>query len=356
MKEFWIEINDSLPENTKENLLLKSKNVCSVALVGRDTIKIAKLQGFKTASEFNGEIDIIKDDVDLKNIIKTKKEGKLACLRVQVKNREDEEKILEATSYGVDYIIATLPDWKIIPLENLIARIKGKTKLLAEVSNVEEAKLALEILELGVDGILLKTNQPEHIMRIASILGGEKPKLKISYGKILRIKQLGLGDRVCVDTVELMNLNEGILVGCQSSGLFLVQAEVMENPHVEPRPFRVNAGPVSQYILASENRTRYLSELRAGDEVLITDKEGNVRITSIGRVKIEKRPLMLIEAKFNNNLIKTILQNAETIHLIAKNGPVSVSNIKPGDEVAVYLQPGGRHFGILVEQETVIER
>ena len=73
-------------------------------------------------------------------------------------------------------------------------------------------------------------------------------------------------------------------------------------------------------------------------------------------MKIEKRPLMLIEAKFNNNLIKTILQNAETIHLIAKNGPVSVSNIKPGDEVAVYLQPGGRHFGTLVEQETVIER
>ena len=46
-----------------------------------------------------------------------------------------------------------------------------------------------------------------------------------------------------MDTCELMIHGEGMLVGSQSAGLFLVEAEVNENPYVASRPFRVNAGP-----------------------------------------------------------------------------------------------------------------
>jgi 3-dehydroquinate synthase II len=150
---------------------------------------------------------------------------------------------------------------------------------------------------------------------------------------------------------------EGMLVGCQSAGFFLVEAEVSENPYVQSRPFRVNAGPASHYTLTSLQGTRYLSELKAGDEVLIVSREGKVRITNVGRSKIEFRPLMLIEAQADDIKIKTILQNAETIRVVTPMSSKPVTELKAGDEVLVHLAAkGGRHFGISVPEETVIEK
>jgi 3-dehydroquinate synthase II len=154
-----------------------------------------------------------------------------------------------------------------------------------------------------------------------------------------------------------MNQGEGILVGSQSAGLFLVEAEVHENPYVAARPFRVNAGSISMYTLGSLQNTRYLSELKAGDEVLIINREGKVRKANVGRIKIEFRPLMLIEAEVEDKKIKTILQNAETIRVVTLQSSIPVTALKAGDEVLVYVAAkGGRHFGVSVPEETVIER
>jgi 3-dehydroquinate synthase II len=179
----------------------------------------------------------------------------------------------------------------------------------------------------------------------------------ITPAKILSIKPIGSGARVCVDTVDLMVPGEGMLVGCQSAGFFLVEAEVNENPYVQSRPFRVNAGPASHYTLTSTQSTRYLSELKAGDEVLIVNREGKVRLTNVGRSKIEFRPLILIEAQAEDTKIKTILQNAETIRLVTPKASKPVTELKPNDEVLVHIAAkGGRHFGISVPEETVIEK
>jgi 3-dehydroquinate synthase II len=160
-----------------------------------------------------------------------------------------------------------------------------------------------------------------------------------------------------VDTVDLMVPGEGMLVGCQSAGFFLAEAEVNENPYVQSRPFRVNAGAASHYTLTSLQNTRYLSELKAGDEVLIIDREGKARITNVGRSKIEFRPLILIEAQADDTKIKTILQNAETIRLVTPKASKPVTELKPNDEVLVHLAAkGGRHFGVSVPEETVIEK
>jgi 3-dehydroquinate synthase II len=73
-----------------------------------------------------------------------------------------------------------------------------------------------------------------------------------------------MGDRVCVDTCNLMISGEGMLVGSQSCGLFLVNSEADEvHPYVASRPFRVNAGAVHAYVLVGE-KTKYLCELEAG--------------------------------------------------------------------------------------------
>ena len=244
-----------------------------------------------------------------------------------------------------------------IPLENLIAKTRGKSKLLAEVTNAQEAQLVLETLELGTDGVLLKTADAEELAKTAEAVKPKEPRLAMATAKIISTKPLGTGARVCVDTCDLMAPGEGMLVGSQSAGLFLIEAEVHENPYVASRPFRVNAGSLSMYTLGSLQTTRYLSEFKAGDEVIVITREGKARKTNVGRVKIEFRPLILVEAEAEGKLIKTILQNAETIRVVTPKGSTPVTELKAGDEVVVHLAAkGGRHFGVSVPDETVIER
>jgi len=346
LKELWLEIPQDASPQEKENLLSLAHENVDVILEGTQ------------ASNQQGKIDInFLIDLNEKKITQLKKEGKKTALKVIILGKEDENRAAKAAELGVDYVIINCQDWRVIPLENLIAKGRGKSTLIAEVSIAEDAKVVLEALELGTDGVLLRTSNVNELEKTIKIVKNKMPKMALISAKILSIKPIGSGARVCVDTVDLMGPGEGMLVGCQSAGFFLVEAEVNENPYVQSRPFRVNAGPASHYTLTSIAGTRYLSELKAGDEVLIVNREGNVRITNLGRSKIEFRPLILIEAQADSTKIKTILQNAETIRLVTPKASKPVTELKPGDEVLVHLAAkGGRHFGISVPEETVIEK
>jgi 3-dehydroquinate synthase II len=154
----------------------------------------------------------------------------------------------------------------------------------------------------------------------------------------------------------MFSLGEGMLVGSQSNGLFLVHSETLESEYVASRPFRVNAGAVHAYTLLPNGKTTYLSELKAGDEVLAVDSKGNTRNMIVGRCKIEKRPLLLIEARKDNVKLSTLVQNAETINLVDEKGKaVSVTKLKTGDRILAFLEEGGRHFGMKIK-ETIEEK
>jgi 3-dehydroquinate synthase II len=300
---------------------------------------------------------IVLDGLDENKIKRLKNEGKKTAIRITIEGKEDENRAAKAAELLLNYLILTCLDWCVIPLENLIAKTRNKSKIIAEVSNFKDAKLVLEALELGTDGILLKTSSSEELEKTIAMVKKQNLVLKLLPAKIVVIKQIGTGARACVDTCDLMVQGEGMLVGCQSSGLFLVEAEVTENPYVQARPFRVNAGSLSMYTLGSMERTRYLSDLKAGEEVLIVNRNGKVRTADVGRVKIELRPLILIEVEVEGKRIKTILQNAETIRVMTMNNSISVTDLKIDDEVLVHMtKGGGRHFGIAVDEETVIER
>ena len=346
LKELWIEITQTASPQEKENLLSLAHENADVILEDSQ------------ASNRSGKLDItFLTELNEKKIAQLKKEGKKTAFRVSIQGKEDENKAAKAAELNVDYIIINCLDWRVIPLENLIAKGRGKSKLIAEVTTSEDAKLVLEALELGTDGVLLKTSSLDELAKTVKVVKAQTPKMLLTTAKVLSIKPIGSGARVCVDTVDLMVPGEGMLVGCQSAGFFLVEAEVNENPYVQSRPFRVNAGPASHYTLTSLQGTRYLSELKAGDEVLIVNREGKVRITNVGRSKIEFRPLILIEAQADDIKIKTILQNAETIRLVTPKASKPVTELKPNDEVLVHLATkGGRHFGISVPEETVIEK
>jgi 3-dehydroquinate synthase II len=284
------------------------------------------------------------------------REGKTVAGYVVIKNKKYEQFAVELGK-SCDYLIVVGTDWKVIPLENLIAGLqKLDVEIIAGVQNAEEAKLALETLEHGSDGVFLDTDNFSEIKKVAAVRDRSgMEKIPLVKAKVTKVKAVGMGDRVCVDTASLMVLGEGMLIGSQSNGLFLVHSESEESPYVAARPFRVNAGAVHAYIRVGE-KTRYLSELASGEEVLIIDSEGETRPAVVGRVKIERRPLMLVEAEVEGTKIKTLLQNAETIKLVGADGkPIPVTALKEGDEVLVYFEAAARHFGIKIE-ETIIEK
>jgi 3-dehydroquinate synthase II len=341
LKELWIEIE----KDDEKGSIRELASQYSDAIVEESTVHLL------TKKE---NLDIIssKDEQTLSEISIRKK-----VLRICISDKATENLTVKAAEVGASYLIISCANWRVIPLENLIARIKGKSKLIAEVTTAEEAKTALETLELGTDGVLLKTSDPDEILKTVAIVKPEALKLEMATAKIVAIKPISTGARVCVDTCELMKQGEGMLVGSQSAGLFLVEAEVNENPYVASRPFRVNAGPLSMYTLGTLQTTRYLSELKAGDEVIIVSREGKTRKANVGRIKIEIRPLILVEAQVEGKIIKTILQNAETIRLVTPKASKPVTELKPNDEILVHLAAkGGRHFGISVPEETVIEK
>jgi 3-dehydroquinate synthase II len=305
----------------------------------------------------------IHDESETENILKElerlRREGNRAAVIVEVKNKELERAAVKA-GRSADFLIPMTPDWKIIPLENLIAELQhADVKVLAGVRDTTEARVAVETLEIGTAGVLLDPRESGagEIKKVCEMFEQlTHEKLELVPVKVKTVRPVGTGDRACVDTTSLMSLGEGMLVGSQAGGLFLVHSETIPSEFVEMRPFRVNAGAVHAYIRLPGGKTKYMSELKAGDEVLIVNNRGEARTGVVGRVKIERRPLLLVETEHDGETYKTLLQNAETINLVDSNGrPISVAKLKPGDEVLMFIERGGRHFGVNVE-ETMVER
>ena len=269
---------------------------------------------------------------------------------------ENYEAFAEEAATEADYTAVIGEDWTIIPLENLIARIGEETDLLAGVTTAEEAQTAFETLELGADGVLLDTDDPDEIRNTVEIRdAAERETLDLQHGEVLDVERAGMADRVCIDTGSLMDHDEGMLIGSMSRGLFFVHAETAESPYVASRPFRVNAGAVHAYVRTPDGGTKYLSELKSGDEVQVVDTDGNTREAIVGRVKIEKRPMFRVELEVDGDRIETLLQNAETIKVATGDGRTAVTDLAEGDELLLYYEDVARHFGEAVE-ESIIEK
>ena len=288
-------------------------------------------------------------------------------LYYEMKSKQDEEFIIEESKKGnFNFIIVKAQDWKIIPFENLIAEMhKNDTELIASVENIKEAELMLKTLEVGTDGVLITPKEVNDIIELKKLLVTEFG-VELIEAEVTALQNVPESERVCVDTTSLLKSGEGMLVGSTAKGFVLVHAEVFETQFVSSRPFRVNAGDVSAYILVPSDdtdkkyRTKYLSELKGGDQVLVVNTNGGAKRVTVGRVKIETRPMLRLELDIDNRgkkiRINYIGQNAETIRLVNSVGtPVSIVDIKVGDKVLVHIGPEATHFGIKIK-ENIIEK
>ena len=307
--------------------------------------------------EGDGTIDLPSDlsgSADLTTLRRSDQSAEGAYVRI---TSPDHEAFAEAAAADAAYTIVVGEDWKIIPLENLIARIGEETTLVAGVRSAEEARTAFETLELGAEGVLLDTDDPGEIRETVRLReAADRETLDLEYATVTAIEQTGSADRVCVDTASMLTDEEGMLVGSMARGLFFVHAETAESPYVASRPFRVNAGAVHAYVRAPGGETKYLAELGSGDEVQVVDTAGNTREALVGRVKIERRPMFRVQAETEGgDRIETLLQNAETIKVATRDGRRAVTDLEVGDEVLVYYEDTARHFGEAVE-ESIIEK
>ncbi|MTJ93171.1 MAG: 3-dehydroquinate synthase II family protein [Desulfovibrio sp.] len=273
----------------------------------------------------------------------------VATMALNVK--ADEEAVLERLHKGERVVLAR--GWEVIPVENLLAQ---SDSVLAEAATLDEARLAAGILERGVAGIIVSREAVADLKTIIAQCKMAQGREELLPGVITRVESVGLGHRVCADTLSILRKGQGMLVGNSSAFTFLVHAETERNEYVAARPFRVNAGAVHAYVRLPGDKTTYLGEFKAGQEVLIVDANGETSLATLGRVKIEVRPMLLIEAQVKTeDGVKTgavFLQNAETIRLTTPGGePVSVVGLKPGDTVLCRLDEAGRHFGMRISED-----
>jgi 3-dehydroquinate synthase II len=266
---------------------------------------------------------------------------------ITLSSKSDETEAAELLAAGKT--VALKKGWEIIPVENLLAQ-GGSGSLALYADNRDEARLAAGILEKGAD-IIIVTAACE-LKAILDEVKFSAPPLALSEAVIKEITPVGLGHRVCVDTLSNLKTGSGMLVGNSSDFTFLVHAETERNEYVASRPFRVNAGAVHSYAVTPHDKTAYLEEIKAGREVLIVEWNGHASIAVAGRVKVEKRPMLHITAESEGKAGGIFLQNAETIRLVKPDGtPVSVVNLKLGDAVLCRLDVAGRHFGMRVSED-----
>uniref|UniRef100_A0A7S0KZ43 3-dehydroquinate synthase n=1 Tax=Coccolithus braarudii TaxID=221442 RepID=A0A7S0KZ43_9EUKA len=269
---------------------------------------------------------------------------------------------------------STQTDWTMIPAENIISACDGTpTQVAVSALTAEQVPGLAFALELGVDALVLLPpggESGEALWEAAAIARAQRAERDesvrtagrehtddapvLTTGVVTSINPGGVGDRVALDFTSLLRMGEGALVGSSAKLLSLVHGETIQGTLVPARPFRVNAGPVHSYILlagssAISARVKYLEEVRPGDNVQIVDAHGNARSLTVGRCKIEPRPLLQISFEADGASGQVFLQQAETVRMLVESGDElqarSVTEIQVGDRLRVRRTVKGTHVG-----------
>lgn len=264
------------------------------------------------------------------------------------------------------YVVVHFKDETKIPLELVLAESQHyDVQIVTRVGDGLETEIVFGVLEMGSHGVLFNNPNIDKVISVGTAIADTAAKLyqELSTLVVTKIAHIGMGERVCIDTCTYLGLDEGILIGSFSRGGILVCSETHPLPYMPLRPFRVNAGSLHSYAMAPNNRTWYLSDLQSGMELLAVKTDGTARKVPVGRIKIEKRPLIQVTVKPVDDSsskdpeeFNIILQEDWHVRIFGKNGkPKNVTTLKPGEELLGYTLNPGRHVGISVD-EWILER
>ncbi len=285
-------------------------------------------------------------------------------VHVHVVSEEDQTTALSHVGLA-SWVLLSFEHWSMIPVENLVAAAQGSpTQIAALVRTEAEVAGAAFALQTGVDAVAVRPEQ--HMLDAAFAMkaargveatpappGPTTSDMPMGEAVVLETVSVEAGERACVDLAGLLEAGEGMLVGSTACPLLLVHGETVPSSFVPTRPFRVNAGAVHHYVLMLDGSTRYLSELQPGDEVLIANRLGGARHLPVGRVKVERRPLLLLRYRDGKGQEgHALLQNAETVRAVGPEGHArSITTIQTNDRVVVWSGGGARHLGTHLASE-----
>jgi len=326
--------------------------------------------------------------------------GHSAGMMIRVKDLEEEfPACVSLCERGDEFLVIDIEHATYIPYELLIAKAeRSGTQVLRSVpirnlnqvvSEVDQSLNALSTMEQGV-GVLFNSHDVTAIQALTDGLKRrQNVQISLVEAEVVEVKHTGLGHRVCVDTTSLMSAEEGMIIGSTGWGGIFVCSETHHLPHMNLREFRVNAGGIHSYIWSPEGKALYLSELKAGSEVLCVNKDGSARVVTVGRAKVERRPLIQINLKVPlSNLplhirqqvieqaavnervtpageniagidsehlfINTFLQNDWHVRVMGADGVVRHTTLlRPGDRILAHLDAPGRHTGLRVTEHIV---
>lgn len=245
---------------------------------------------------------------------------------------------------------------RVIPLENLLADAHGRYPVSVLVDRIRDIPAMLGALEHGADRLIVAVATPDEVAQVEASLDEVRiPSISWELVPVTRVVPAGVGDRVIVDTTSLLRPGEGMLIGSAAAFLFHVASEAVGSRFTRPRPFRVNAGAAHAYTLLADGTTRYLSELVAGDAVLVAGPQEPARSARVGRIKIERRPMVLIEAERQGRRFTTFLQEAETVRVSAESERIPTTHLAAGSRIYGAAFAPARHLGAAVD-ESIEER
>jgi 3-dehydroquinate synthase class II len=313
---------------------------------------------------------VLTPDEDV--LAKARQAGREAGCFIAVENLEKEfPRCQQIVRRGYDFVVIDMHHATYIPFELLLAEAAAlPTRILRSVpiqglqgavDEVHQALNAFGTLENGVDVLFCSRSAREIEALDGEIQEILRGTMQLVEAEVMAVEHTGLGHRVCVDTTTLMTPEEGMIVGSTGWGGLFVCSETHYLPHMNLREFRVNAGGVHSYVWGPHNVAVYLSELRAGSRVLAVDTAGRTRVVTVGRVKIERRPLLLIEARLKpddppERYVKAFLQNDWHVRIMGADRKVRNSTlVRPGDRLLAYGDEPGRHTGLKVS-ETIVEK
>jgi len=304
-------------------------------------------------------------------------------------------------SRGDDFVVIDIEHATYIPYELLLAKKEGRaTKILRSVpikglhdivGDVDQSLNALATMEQGV-GVLFRVRDPAGVRSLSrSLRSRQSSRIPLVEAEVVEVQHTGLGHRVCVDTTSMMTAEEGMIIGSTGWGGIFVCSETHFLPHMNLREFRVNAGGVHSYVWGTNGTAMYLSEMEAGSEVLCANKDGTARVVSIGRAKIERRPMLKIKCRVSVEqlseevreaarvdatlkrsvtpegehiastderyvYINAFLQNDWHVRVMGADGKVRhCTLLQPGDRILAHIDVPGRHTGLRVT-EHILEK
>lgn len=240
-----------------------------------------------------------------------------------------------------------------IPLEIVLAAASGSEgSIITRVADVEEAQIVIGVLEHGSEGVMMAPRKVGDATALKAAAADQTPDVELVELVVTSTSHVGMGERACVDTCTYFGTDEGMLVGSHSKGMILCVSETHPLPYMPTRPFRVNAGAIHSYTLAGDGRTNYLSELHAGSKVAAVDVKGRTRMVTVGRVKIETRPLRAIDAVGpDGTAVNLILQDDWHVRVLGPGGAVlNCTELRPGDRVLGHLPVADRHVGYAIDE------